>query len=124
MDEIVVMSGMDAITSINQSRVKVDIGIQLATHKVLVLKGSPLQGNGNLDQWLPPTNLKDLIGDALDDASPRIIVAIDAMTESHQSTLLALHLVNEHWNTIDTPNLLQHPQHCLIRPSMQWSIQC
>ena len=66
--EIVVMSGMDAITSINQSRVKVDIGIQLATHKVLVLKGSPLQGNGNLDQWLPPTNLKDLIGDALDDA--------------------------------------------------------
>lgn len=110
-------------TSVDQARVKVHIGVQLSSDKVGILKGSPFKGNCNLYQRFLATDLKDLIGYALDNACTRVIVTVDAMSKAHQSAFLALDLGDEHCNVVRSANLLEHPQHRLICSPVQWSIQ-
>lgn len=48
-------------TFVDEARIKVHIGIELALDKVVVLEGGLFQGHGHLDQRLLATHLKDLV---------------------------------------------------------------
>ena len=60
-----------------------------------------------------------LVGRVLDDLGPRVVVLVDAVAEAHQLALAGLHFFDIARNAVLRPDLVEHPQHFFIRPTMQ-----
>src|SRR2546422_5889389 len=75
---------------VDQPGVEVHVGIQLALDEVLVFQRDPLALQRNLQQRVPPHQLEYLVGNALDDHGPWIVVLVDAVPKAHQPLLARL----------------------------------
>src|SRR5690606_10954959 len=107
--------------AINQPRVKVHVRIQLAFLEVIVRQRNPLQLERNLQVAVHAHLLEHLVCKLLHDARTRIVALVHPVTEAHQAlTLAALHAVNERSNVLLVADLLDHPQHCLVRAAVKW----
>src|SRR5216683_5998703 len=104
---------------IDQPAVEVHVGIQLAADEVIVFQGDALAFQRDLGQWVPAHHLKHFVGDALDDAGPRVIILVDAMSEAHQLVLADLHALDIIRDARDGANFHQHAQYFLIGAAMQ-----
>src|SRR5215467_1093760 len=69
---------------IDQSRIEIHVGIELALDEVFVLESDAFAFKSDLEQRILAHEIKDFVGDALDNAGARIVVLIDAVAEAHQ----------------------------------------
>src|SRR5713226_3977192 len=79
---------------IDQAAVEVHVGIELAADEVIVFQGDALAFQRDLGQWVPAHHLKHLVRDALDNAGPRVIILVDAMSEAHQLAFAGFHALD------------------------------
>src|SRR5712692_3682933 len=92
---------------VDESRVEVHVGIELALDEVVVLQGDPLELQRDIEQRVSSRDLEHLVGDLLDDARARVVVLVDAVAEAHQA-LFALALLD----------LLDERGHALLRADL------
>src|SRR5271157_2321552 len=74
---------LEAHGLVNDPRVKVDIGIELAGDEIVVLEGDALELQSNVDPLVASGNFEHFVGDGLDDLSARVKVLIHAMSKAH-----------------------------------------
>ena len=92
--------------------------------EVVVFQGNPLQLHRYVDQGVPARDLEDIVSHLLDDAGARVEVLVDPVAEPHQPNLLVLHPLDVGGYVLHVPNLPQHPEHRLVGPAMQRSVEC
>ena len=108
---------------VDETRVKVNVGVEVASDEVLVAEGDALKLKGNVQERGFAGDLKDFVGNLLQDGSTRVVGLVDAMTKAEEFGLASLDFLNELGDAIQRPNVLQHSQNSLIRTTMQTSIQ-
>merc|ERR1712032_515897 len=99
---------------VDQTAVKVDIGVKLAADEEFILQGDLLESHGHVDEGIAPANLEDVIADPTDDFRTRVVVLVDAVPKTHQLSLAILHLPNESIDIVHIADLFEHPQHSLV----------
>lgn len=107
---------------INDATVEVNIGIELPLDKILITQSNPFQFHSNLYKFLLTGDLENILCNTLDNFSSGIIAFIDTMTEPIQQFLPILNILNKLRNIFLLANLLEHPKHSLIGPTMFGSI--
>jgi hypothetical protein len=112
---------LEAQSLVDDPRIKVHVGIELALYKVFVLQSDPLQFQRNLNLGIPPRDLKNLIGSPFDDFGTRVVVLVDAVPEPHESSASSFNAFNIGRNFVLGPNLIQHLQHFFIGATVQRS---
>ena len=80
---------------IDQTRIEINVRVELTSREVRILQSNSLQLYCHINQLLPPRDLKHLVCDFLYQGSPRIVVLIHSVSESHQQLLLSLHLFDK-----------------------------
>src|SRR5215468_3737088 len=93
---------------IDQSRIEVDVWIELARDEVLVLQRDALELEGYQQERAWPGHLEDLVGHPLDDPGAGVVVLVHAMAEAHELGLPLLDPFDEGRDVILGPDLLQH----------------
>ena len=69
---------------IDQPRIEIDVGIELARDEVLVLQRDPLELERDVEQRIPARHLEHFVRDPLDDLRARVVRLVDAVAEAHQ----------------------------------------
>ena len=82
-------TGGEAHGLVDQARVKDDIGVQLATDKVLVGQRLALELDGHFDERLLAHHLKHLVRGSSDDLGAGIVVVIDAVAKACSSAFVS-----------------------------------
>src|SRR3989337_294610 len=68
---------------VDEARVEVDVRVELVLDEVLVLERDLLELERDVEQWVAARHGEDLLGDALDQASARVVGLVHAVTEPH-----------------------------------------
>ena len=68
---------------VDDARVKIDVGIELAGYKVVVAQSNAFEFECNVDLGIAARNFEHLVGDFFDNARPRIVVLVDTVPEAH-----------------------------------------
>ena len=84
---------------VDETRVEVDIGVELAFLEVVIVQRGLLKLLGDLQKiFAPGLQFEDLVGVLFDDCGAGIIVAVDAVAEAHELdavlTVLDLSLIH------------------------------
>ena len=103
---------------IDDSGVEIDVRIKLPLDEVGITQSYLFQFDRNFNEFFLSGNLKNLIGYLFDELSSRIIVFIDAVTESIEQSFFLLHVIDKLGNVLFLANRLQHPKNCLIGTSV------
>ena len=83
---------------VDETRVEVDIGVELAFLEVVIVQRGLLKLLGDLQKiFAPGLQFEDLVGVLFDDCGAGIIVAVDAVAEAHEldAVLTVLDLFDE-----------------------------
>mmetsp|Transcript_34533 Transcript_34533/g.87294 ORF Transcript_34533/g.87294 Transcript_34533/m.87294 type:complete len:473 (+) Transcript_34533:703-2121(+) len=115
--------GREAKRAVHQAAVKVDVGVQLARHKVLVLQRRVLQRLGHLDERVAARNGEHLLRHLLDDLGARVKVAVHAVPKPKQLLLLGLDARQERGDGLHLADARQHAQHGLVGAAVQRAVQ-
>src|SRR5207253_4731671 len=107
----------------DEPRVEVDIRVELARDEEIVLERDPLQLERNLELRVEAGLGEDVVGDALDERRARVVVLVNAVTEADQQALAVLHTLDELRYPLDGPDLVEHPQHRLVRTTVQRTVE-
>src|SRR5581483_3588182 len=108
---------------VDQSRVEVDVRVELAAHEVLVLERDLLELERDVEQRVAAGDLEDVVGDLLDDLRARVVVLVDAVAEAHQATVARLHRLDELGHARDVADLAEHPQHRLVGAPVERAVE-
>ena len=108
---------------IDHTRVEIDVGVELAGDKVLVLKGDALKFHGNVDHGLTTNDREDIVGESADKSSSWVKVLVDSVTESHEDLLAGLDVLDELRDSLNGTDLIEHAEHGLVGSSMARSIE-
>src|ERR1035441_5289155 len=79
---------------VDDTRVEIHVGVELAFDEVLVREGDLLQCQGDIDLGMAARHLEDFLGALFEDARARVVVLIDAVPEAHQLALAVLHFLD------------------------------
>jgi hypothetical protein len=108
---------------VDETRVEVDIGVQLALHEVVVFQRDFLQLECDVEQGVLAGDFEDVVGGLLDDARTRVEILVHAMAETHESSRAVLHALDERRNIVDAADLGQHAHDGLVGATMKRSVQ-
>ena len=110
----------------HDSRIKIDVRIQLARHKIIVLQRDFFQRHRQLEQGiiLQAEFLQHLVAGFAHQLGARVVIFVHTMTKTHQPHIgiLVLHLGNEFTDFFDAAvalDVIEHAQRGLIRPAMR-----
>src|SRR5437879_12815327 len=92
---------------INEAGVEVHVGIELALDEVIILEGDAFALQSNFEQGILAHKLEHFISDVLDDAGARIIIFVNAMTESHELHFTGFDKLNVFGNIMNTATYQQ-----------------
>mmetsp|Transcript_33628 Transcript_33628/g.60719 ORF Transcript_33628/g.60719 Transcript_33628/m.60719 type:complete len:493 (-) Transcript_33628:27-1505(-) len=113
----------EAHGTVDQTRIKVDVGVELTRNEVLVSKGSVLEGNGNLNQGVTTDEGEDFLGNTLDDLGAGVEVAVDTVTEAEKLLLLVLNTLKELGDVLHAADTGKHTKHSLIGTTMEGAVE-
>ena len=108
---------------VNQARVEVDVGVQLALHEVVVAKCGLFKFQCDVEQRVLSRHLKYVVRSFLDDLGARVVVLVHAVAETHQAALTGLHVGDEGRNVLDRTDLGQHVYNGFVGTTVQWAVQ-
>src|SRR5215470_4919609 len=86
--------GPESHRLVHDSRIEIDIGIELALHEVIILESDALQFQGDLDLGIATRDFEDPVGRPLDDLRAWIVVLVHAVPEAHQFPAAFLDLLH------------------------------
>ena len=100
---------------VDQARVEVDVGVEVARGEVLVGQGDLLELEGDVQQRILAGDLEHLVGDALDDLRPGVVALVDPVAETLQALPLPrLDRGDEVRDVFDAGDVGQHPDDRLV----------
>ena len=108
---------------VDQARVKVHVGVQVAATHELALACVLGQFRRGIQQLVASGNLKDLLGKITDGRGARIRLLVDAVSKPDEDSLLALHLLDESRHVLRGSNLHQLTHRRLARTSVAGTVE-
>src|SRR5215212_1022341 len=116
--------GRDPERLVDEARVEVDVGIELAAREVVVVERPLFEFDRDVEQRaLLVRGLEHLVNVAADDPGPRIVVLVHPVTEAHETLVTLLDALEEVGDVLDTSYALEHPEDRNVGPAVQWSIE-
>src|SRR5438874_10004576 len=91
---------------IDDARVEVDVWIQAMLDEIVIRQGDPLHLQRDIEERAAAGDRQHIVGNLLDDAGPRVVILVDAVTESHQPEFAGPHPFDVLGNPADRPDLL------------------
>ena len=91
--------------------------------EVVIRQGDPLHLQRDIEERAAAGDRQHIVGNLLDDAGPRVVILVDAVTESHQPEFAGPHPFDVLGNPADRPDLLEHAQHLLVGASVKRTIE-
>ena len=86
-------------------------------------EGDLLELEGDVEQRVLAGDLEHLVGGALDDRRPRVVVLVDAVAEALQPGLARLHLGDERLDVVVAADLLEHLDDRLVGPAVAGAVE-
>ena len=110
---------------VDEARIEVHVGVQLAFQEVLVLERDPLELERDVEERVLARDLEDLLGHVLDDLRARVVVLVDAVAEAHEARLAAalLDRLDERRDVRLRANLEQHAEDGLVRAAVERAVE-
>src|SRR5204862_4813731 len=90
---------------VDQSRIEVDVGVELPSDEVIVRQSDSLELQGDVKERIASGYVEDEIGNAFDDRRPRGVGLGDTVTKTHQSAFTGLDARDERRNFVDRCDL-------------------
>jgi hypothetical protein len=90
---------------VDEARVEVDVGVQLAVDEVRVGQRGLLERQRDVEQRVLAGHLEHVVRGLLDDRRPRVVVLVHPVAEAHQAALAGLHRLDERRHVVDRPDL-------------------
>ncbi len=90
---------------VDQTRVEVDVRVQLAVDEVGVRQGGLLERQRDVEQRVLAGDLEHVVGGLLDDRGPRVVVLVHPVAEAHQAALARLDRLDERGDVVDRADL-------------------
>src|SRR5690606_10761385 len=105
------------------TRIEVDIRIELLLDEILVRQRNTLQLHGDVEQRivLDAELAQNLMAGLLHDLGARVVVLVDAVAEAHEAEriVLVLRALDEFRDAIDSADLCQHVERCFVGATMR-----
>src|SRR5215213_1316156 len=109
---------------VDEARVEVYIGIELAAREVVVVERLLFELDGDVEQRaILVRGLEHLVDVAADDPGPRVVVLVHPVPEAHETLVTLLDALEEVGDVLDTSYALEHPEDRNVGPAVQWSIE-
>src|SRR5215213_10333984 len=109
---------------VDEARVEVDVGIELAAREVVVVERLLFELDGDVEQRaLLVRGLENLVDVAADDPGPRIVVLVHPVPEAHETFVTLLDALEEVGDVLDTSYALEHPENRNVGPAVQRSVE-
>src|ERR1019366_499217 len=105
---------LEAHGLVNDPRVEVNVGIELAGDEVIVSQRDPFELQGNVEPGVASGHLENFVSDGLNDAGARIVVLVNPMPEAHQLKLACLDSLDVSRNVFHLADLVEHGQHRFV----------
>lgn len=108
---------------VDETRVEVDVGVEVSLLEVLVAEGDALELDSDLNEGLTSKDGEYLFGNLANDAGAGVIVLVHAVSETHELDLAGLDLLDESRDVALVANILEHSEDSLVGTTMTGSIQ-
>src|SRR5918999_1209701 len=109
---------------VDEARVEVDVGIELAAREVVVVQRLLFELDGDVEQRaLLVRGLEHLVDVPADDPGPRVVVLVHPVPEAHESLVALLDALEEGGDILDTSDALEHPEDRHVGPAVQRTIE-
>jgi len=115
--------GGETHSLVDETRVEIDVRIQLALDEVGVTESNLLEGDSDLNEGLSAEDAEHVLSNGADDLGAGVVVLVDAMTEAHETAGLVLDALNELRDVVDGADLLEHAHNSLVGTTVQGTIQ-
>jgi len=115
--------GGDAESLVDDTRVEVNVGVELPLDEVLVGESDALKLHGDVDHRLAADNSENVVGKLADESGTRVKVLVHAVTEAHEDLLAVLHILHELRDVLDITNLVEHAEDSLVSTTVTGSVK-
>src|SRR6266404_950205 len=106
---------------VHDSGIEIDVGIELAAHEIIVFESDALQFHGYFDFRIAARDFEELVGGPLDDLRARIVVLVNAVSESHQLALAFFNLLDVGGDIFFGTNLVEHFENFFVGATVERS---
>eukprot|EP00465_Bigelowiella_longifila_P003663 CAMPEP_0185257224 /NCGR_PEP_ID=MMETSP1359-20130426/6286_1 /TAXON_ID=552665 /ORGANISM="Bigelowiella longifila, Strain CCMP242" /LENGTH=187 /DNA_ID=CAMNT_0027842201 /DNA_START=257 /DNA_END=821 /DNA_ORIENTATION=- len=113
--------GWESHCLVDQPRVEIHIGVELALDKEWIGKSDFLEFLSDFDHGLFAGDAEYIVSELSDDSGPRVVVLVHPVPKTHQPDLLSFNGFDEIRDVLLVPNLLEHFQNSLVRSSVTWA---
>ncbi len=108
---------------VDEARVEVHVGIELALHEVLVLKCNLFEFQCHVEQRILARYFENVVRSLFDDLGARVVILVHAVTKAHQLLVAVFNALNERWDIVEGLNLLEHPHDSFVGSTVQWPVE-
>mmetsp|Transcript_1482 Transcript_1482/g.5242 ORF Transcript_1482/g.5242 Transcript_1482/m.5242 type:complete len:298 (-) Transcript_1482:394-1287(-) len=115
--------GREAHCLVDEARVEVHVGEELARGKVLVRQRLSLQLRRHFHELVAAQQLEHLLAEFADDLGARVVGLVEAVTEAHEAAAFRLDVLEELRHIVGTADLGQHPQHRLVGTAVPRAVE-
>src|SRR5208282_1328178 len=108
---------------VDDTRIKVDVRIELVGDEVLVFERDMLQLDRDVDQRVLSCNFEHFVGELLQNLGAWVVVLVDAMPKAHQAALAVLNPLDHVGNILDRAYFHQPADSLLVCASVEWAVE-
>lgn len=108
---------------VDETGVEVNVGIEVAGDEVLVGEGDAFEFEGDVEERRFAGDLKDFVGDLLEDGGAGVVGLVDAMAKAKEFGFAGFDGFDEGGDVVERADEFEHAQNGLVRASVQASIQ-
>ncbi|TKW57063.1 Norsolorinic acid ketoreductase, partial [Colletotrichum tanaceti] len=108
---------------VDEARVEVDVGVQVALRHELALAGVPGELEGRVEELVAAGDGEDLVGQLADGGGARVDVLVDAVAEADEHALPLLDLLHKGRHVLGAANLHEHADGALAGAAVAGAVQ-
>ena len=108
---------------IDEARVKVHVGIELALDEIFVLERDAFALQCDFEEWIFAHEIEDFVSDALDNAGAGIVILVNAMAEAHEFNFAGFDALDEVGDFADGTNFMEHADDFFVGAAMKRTVE-
>jgi len=113
----------DAQGLVDNSRVEVDVRVELSLDEVVVTQGHLLEGHSNIDHRLTSNNGEDIVGELTHDSGSGVKVLVDSVAETLKHLLAVLNILDELGYSLNRTDLIEHAEDGFVGTTVSGSVE-
>ena len=113
----------DAEGLVDDTRVEVNVGVELALNEVLIAQRNFFELHRDIDHRFTANNCKNIVSKFADESGSWVEVFVNAMAESHEDLLAVLNILDELRDLVDRADLLEHAEDGFVGTTVAGAIE-